>query len=744
MSLNRVLMRLGKRLAIAVCCLALPFGVAAQCTELFISEYVEGWSNNKALEIYNPTDAPIDLSDYQLERYSNGATAAGDDQKITLMGTVMPGDVLVYVLDKQDPDGVDFETPVWDDLAAAADHWLCPVYEVNNTMYFNGNDALVLRKISTNTPIDIFGVIGEDPGQAGWDEVTQNQTLVRHPEVTGGDTQALDAFDVLAVWDSLGANVFDHLGYHICDCTDLPTAIYGCTDPAATNYNPLATVDDGTCGGLAACDPFPDFGDASFGYEPDGVTTQLESAQVGTAYADAIHIRWPSSVTDVVPDIGFPSLIDSTLISAVYFVEVAMGDTVSLETVGLFLDCSQMEMEPVPDCAFLGGEESCLSLSGTPLLLGEFLLLIEVNVWTTLFGMPVAFPWTFPGWPLTISSVATPVTFRVDMSTQAEVSVNGVCIAGNFQGWNVGVDFLSDDDGDLIYEITRNIAPGDYEFKFINGNNWIGDGDGNIDNENPPGDCTVNGNRFFSVGTEPMTVEYCYNQCSATCAVDPDPSLGCEAIGAEEWADLDLSAYPQAVALMFGVAASEEWVLNVPPTLVEPGSGSTFAVLEVTPEGIAGLPEGLEVPLPTGPLSGGSQACLTATGVPLETGVFEVEYTCDVVLSLFGQPFPVGDVLFTQFVTVAPNPDPIAGCTYPGAANYLAFATIDDGGCIIPGCMDEQALNYHPVVNEEDGSCLYSGDVELGECPSDLSGDDLIGVADLLILLGEFGTLCTP
>ena len=29
----------------------------------------------------------------------------------------------------------------------------------------------------------------------------------------------------------------------------------------------------------------------------------------------------------------------------------------------------------------------------------------------------------------------TPVTFQVDMSTQAEVSVNGVCVAGSFQGW---------------------------------------------------------------------------------------------------------------------------------------------------------------------------------------------------------------------------------------------------------------------------------------------------------------------
>lgn len=192
--------------------------LTAQCNELFISEYIEGWSNNKAIEVYNPTGSAIDMTDYRLERYSNGATAAQDNQKTDLTGTIEPGGVLVYVLDKQDPDGVDFEAPVWDELAEQADIWLNPVYEENNTMYFNGNDAMVLRKISTNSPVDIFGVIGEDPGSAGWDEITQNHTLVRRPEVTGGDVNAIDAFDVLAVWDSLEVNTFDQLGFHVCDC----------------------------------------------------------------------------------------------------------------------------------------------------------------------------------------------------------------------------------------------------------------------------------------------------------------------------------------------------------------------------------------------------------------------------------------------------------------------------------------------------------------------------------------------
>ena len=48
--------------------------IQAQCTDLFFSEYIEGSSNNKALEIYNPTNQEIDLSAYSISRYSNGSS----------------------------------------------------------------------------------------------------------------------------------------------------------------------------------------------------------------------------------------------------------------------------------------------------------------------------------------------------------------------------------------------------------------------------------------------------------------------------------------------------------------------------------------------------------------------------------------------------------------------------------------------------------------------------------------------
>ena len=120
-----------------------------------------------------------------------------------------------------------FESPVWDELAEAADVWLCPVFDENNAMYFNGNDALVLWKNSSNTFIDIFGVIGENPGDAGWEGMTQNHTLVRKPEVTSGHTDIF-SFDVSGEWsgtlwsnDSLNYTldvVFQNLGFHSCDC----------------------------------------------------------------------------------------------------------------------------------------------------------------------------------------------------------------------------------------------------------------------------------------------------------------------------------------------------------------------------------------------------------------------------------------------------------------------------------------------------------------------------------------------
>ena len=53
------------------------------CTELFISEYVEGTSNNKAIEIYNPTAFEVDLSGYRVETWNNGSSAPTNVQNLS-------------------------------------------------------------------------------------------------------------------------------------------------------------------------------------------------------------------------------------------------------------------------------------------------------------------------------------------------------------------------------------------------------------------------------------------------------------------------------------------------------------------------------------------------------------------------------------------------------------------------------------------------------------------------------------
>ena len=65
--------------AIAFSALVVTSGSSAAPSDLFFSEYIEGTSNNKALEIYNGTGAAIDLTAgaYSVQMYFNGSATAG-------------------------------------------------------------------------------------------------------------------------------------------------------------------------------------------------------------------------------------------------------------------------------------------------------------------------------------------------------------------------------------------------------------------------------------------------------------------------------------------------------------------------------------------------------------------------------------------------------------------------------------------------------------------------------------------
>lgn len=197
--------------------------LAQDCSELFISEYVVGSGNNRALELYNPTQNDIDLSTYKVGRFRNGS---GTPMLLDLAGTIPSLSTYVIVVDKQDPNGTGFDAPVDLALAAVADTFVNGIYiEANSPFYFNGDDAVPLFNGPATDPanlIDVVGRIGEDPGTA-WSDAngtwwTTDKTLIRKPTVLQGDANGLDEFLPEMEWDSLPENTFTELGWHDCDC----------------------------------------------------------------------------------------------------------------------------------------------------------------------------------------------------------------------------------------------------------------------------------------------------------------------------------------------------------------------------------------------------------------------------------------------------------------------------------------------------------------------------------------------
>lgn len=250
----------------AILC-GVSFSKAQDCQDVFISEYVEGWSTNKAIEIYNPTANSVDLSNYIIARASNGTaiSAIQENYAVQLSGTIAPFDVYVGVVNLVDPSGSGQTAPVWDSLQARADGFYSPDYNTNSTFYWNGDDAILLLKgtltgtatttLVSITPalsiVDIFGKIGEDPG-TGWtsvapyvgtgDMVTADHSLIRKSTVLKGVTNdAIAYFNPLGEYDSIppvtylldnnGDTILNNdltpklfgnwfsLGSHTCDCS---------------------------------------------------------------------------------------------------------------------------------------------------------------------------------------------------------------------------------------------------------------------------------------------------------------------------------------------------------------------------------------------------------------------------------------------------------------------------------------------------------------------------------------------
>ncbi|MDC0870980.1 T9SS type A sorting domain-containing protein [Flavobacteriaceae bacterium] len=190
------------------------FVSSAQVTELFISKYAEGSSNNKFLEIYNGTDATISLSDYAFPTVSNAPTTPGEYEYWNTFpegAEIAPGGVYVIAHGSANAS-----------ILAEADQ----TYQYLS----NGDDGLALvggvtydaaGEVAGYTILDWLGDWQADPG-SGWEvagvsAATKDHTLTRKSTVCGPNndwaasagTNAADSEWIVGNidtgWDTLGS-----------------------------------------------------------------------------------------------------------------------------------------------------------------------------------------------------------------------------------------------------------------------------------------------------------------------------------------------------------------------------------------------------------------------------------------------------------------------------------------------------------------------------------------------------------
>src|SRR5690606_1785498 len=241
--------------------LALALAGPAGAAELFLSEIVEGSSNNKAVEVFNGTGAAVDLAagGYRLQFYFNGSASPGGT--LDLVGTLADGDVHVIA------------------HSSSVQAILDEADQTSGVSWFNGDDTIVLLK--GDTVLDVVGQIGFDPGTQWGSGMTStaDNTLRRKPGICAGDSDGSDAFDPALEWDGFAQDTYDGLGSHTSTCAGGDTP----TDPVASGAASPAS--------LAAGDQTLLSVDVTPGANPDstGLSVTADLGAIGGAASQAFY-----------------------------------------------------------------------------------------------------------------------------------------------------------------------------------------------------------------------------------------------------------------------------------------------------------------------------------------------------------------------------------------------------------------------------------------------------------------------
>ena len=222
--------------------------------------------------------------------------------------------------------------------------------------------------------------------------------------------------------------------------------------------------------------------------------------------------------------------------------------------------------------------------------------------------------------------------------------------------------------------------------------------------------------KFKEVNTSINCKDWDYGT-SANQAIDAGvtcsyPLFNCDSISSSVWDELVIGIYPANTSVVeYGRADTRDILLSIPETHTIDGNEYQTIGFEVAE--ITNIPPGLALNLSEGDVIESSDVhCLQFDEYALQEGVFDLGVSGTLFMDVFGSTLTT-DITLTHRIAVTENVNGVQGCIYPTADNY------------------------NPLVTEDDGTCLFGG-----VCPGDFDGDGLIGIMDILHLLGIYDTSC--
>ena len=554
-----------------------------------------------------------------------------------------------------------------------------------------------------------YGVLQEElPGAYNFNDIGQTYTYTfcvdqaagfelivtdTYGDGMAGTTSGGSLDGMIVIYDCLGDTIWymDNPGFGNIlysgqqfgvPCLSAPP-VYGCTDDDYQEFDPLATVDDGSCANLhvyGCTDP------SAFNYDPNATINDIvPDCQYQLWIGDAGGDGWGNSYLGVYQNginfgtftMGPGSYQDSFLLVLdagipvnVYYFEVG-GPQQPPEEVQFQTWHNSFKLTNADGVVLMHEGTNPFANNGQGALQS-----FQSPFWTTYSAIPFCGDYCIP----TVLGCMDSLAFNYDSTANVD---DGSCIPYILGCMNVfAINFnplANVDDGSCI--------------PFINGCT-----DSTADNYNPlantdDGSCyyigcmDVAACNFDSTATVNNGCQYPvqYYDCNNVCLLDSDGDGICD--------ELEIPGCTNPIALNFDITATDD-----DGSCILPIYGCTDP-LAFNYDPLANTDNGSCIPVVFG--------CTDPTQFNFDPSANTDNGSCI--------PFIYGCMDSTAF-----NYDPLAntsngscipvilGCTDTSAINYNPLANTEDGSClgIIYGCTDPNYFNYNPLANTNDGSCI--------------------------------------